>query len=151
MTKPPFLRRERLHGAVNFPALQRDDAVGAPVADGAGVHDPERAVPVDERAMRMAEEQNLRPALARGIARVHRRALHAARMAVHHQDPHAAELDQTLGIVGVGPVAVAGDAGERNRREERPLPGILNYTILLTCATRIFLCVHDLPSHDFSQ
>ena len=34
-------------------------------------------------------------------------------------------------------------------RRERPLPGILNYTILLTCATRIFLCVHDLPSHDF--
>ena len=34
-------------------------------------------------------------------------------------------------------------------RRERPLPLSPNYTILLTCALMGFLCVYDLPSHDF--
>ena len=66
----------------------------------------------------MAEQQHLRAALTCRPDSPHHVGLHAPRVAVEHQDTHAAQLDEPLRLVAAAVVAVPGHAlhGQHGKR-----------------------------------
>lgn len=62
------------------------------------------------------EQQDVRPALPGGVYGRHGAGLHAPGVAMHHQDPHPAQLRQPLRLVQAAIVAVAGHSQQRDIR-----------------------------------